>query len=607
MPGAPGGCALHVPMMQRGRAAAGALLAIMLATHSADAVGQVVSSTPPTREEIDRVPVRPLADRAARLDIEGGVPAAPCALSDPRFADVRIRLDGVQFQGLGTVDPVIVESASAGLIGSEQPVSALCAIRDRAAALLNAAGYLAAVEIPEQNLAGGRAVFRVVLGRLTAVRVRGDAGPSEKLIAGYLRRLTEDDVFNRNAAERYLLLAGDLPGYDVRLSLRSAGTEPGALIGEVAVIRAPATTLIANVQNYGSRALGRFGGLLSGEIYGLTGLGDRTTISAFSTLDFAEQQTLSLGHDFRVGSEGLAISAQITGSWGNPSVGVAGVDIESTTLFATVQASYPFIRARSASLRGAIGFDLVDQDVEFNDMALTRDHARVLFGRLSFDAVDPASIAFRGGYSPAVPRWAGRGFVELRQGVDVLGASRDCRRDPAACLLPGVTPSSRLLADPTGTLIRAGGAAEVRPTPSFAIAVEGRAQYSGNALLAFEEFSAGNFTIGRGYDPGALLGDSGIGGSIELRFGALAPATRDDLAVQPYVFFDVARIWNEDPTFGRRGLSSAGGGVRALWGDRVQADVSLAIPLHRAGLQTERGDPRLLFSLTTKLLPWSFQ
>ena len=50
----------------------------------------------------------------------------------------------------------------------------------------------------------------MVFGRLTAVRVRGDAGPSEKIVAGYLEKLTTQDVFNTNLAERYLLLADDL-------------------------------------------------------------------------------------------------------------------------------------------------------------------------------------------------------------------------------------------------------------------------------------------------------------------------------------------------------------------------------------------------------------
>ena len=57
---------------------------------------------------------------------------------------------------------------------------------------------------------------------------------------------------------------------------------------------------------------------------------------------------------------------------------------------------------------------------------------------------------------------------------------------------------------------------------------------------------------------------------------------------------------------GRQRLASVGGGVRGTYGDRAQLDVLLAVPLNRAGLQTERADPRILVSLTTKLWPWSF-
>src|SRR3546814_4958841 len=76
-----------------------------------------------------------------------------------------------------------------------------------------------------------------------------------------------------------------------------------------------------NVQNFGSKDLGRWGGLLRGQFYGLTGLGDRTTIAVFSTADFEEQQTLQLGHDFRLGSEGLTLSGQFTYSWADPDLG----------------------------------------------------------------------------------------------------------------------------------------------------------------------------------------------------------------------------------------------------------------------------------------------
>ena len=75
------------------------------------------------------------------------------------------------------------------------------------------------------------------MAHLTEVRVRGDATGAESVIAGYLNQLTKQPVFNRYDAERYLLLASDLPGYTVRLTLRPAGTVAGDVVGDVTVQR----------------------------------------------------------------------------------------------------------------------------------------------------------------------------------------------------------------------------------------------------------------------------------------------------------------------------------------------------------------------------------
>ena len=113
-------------------------------------------------------------------------------------------------------------------------------------------------------------------------------------------------MFNRYEAERYLLLASDLPGYTVRLTLRPAGTAPGDVIGDVTVQRLPAYADFI-VQNGGSKALGRWGGLLRGAVFGLTGLGDRTSLSLFSTADFQEQQTIQLAPRHAARPEGLSL------------------------------------------------------------------------------------------------------------------------------------------------------------------------------------------------------------------------------------------------------------------------------------------------------------
>ena len=591
------------------RAMARALVSgLALVGASQAALAQQVQVTPPNRSDLIP-PEQRRDDRAVTLTVDGDFERPPCALDRPEFADIRFTVKGAQFNGLERVPGLSLDPAYAGYVGRELPVSVLCDIRAEANAMLRRQGYLATVEIPEQSLSDGIPDFTVIFGKLTAVRVRGEAGPSEKIVAGYLEKLTQQDVFNTNTAERYLLLADDLPGMDVRLSLRpAAGGAPGDLVGEVAVLRQRAS-LDFNVQNFGSRALGRLGGVLRGEVYDLTGLGDRTSVALFSTLDFEEQQTVQIGHDFRVGSEGLRFGGQFTYSTANPSTALAGFDVEAETIFASVFASYPIKRTRRHSIFADVGFDYADQEVDLNNFGLTDDRVRMVYARVAGEWTDQQSILRAGGYSPFEPKLQLRYAVEARQGIDVFDTSPDCRANLLGCLVNGMVPPSRIEADPTPFLVRINAGIEYRPVPVLAFVIDTQAQVTNDPLPAFEEIAAGSFSTGRGYDPGAVLGDSGILSAFEARYGSLVPKDADGFAFQPYIFTDVAFAWNEDPS--RRAgnpdrLWSAGGGLRASWGSRLQGDAFIAVPLERPDLAATRGDVRFMFTLTARLFPWRF-
>jgi hemolysin activation/secretion protein len=557
---------------------------------------------------VERTAPREALRSQPRLTVEDSVERSPCLLDNPSYRDIRFVVRSVMFDDLRELPATALRSSYEEYIGTEQPVAVICEIRDRAATILRRAGYVAAVEVPEQRIADGEVRFQVLMAKLVGVRVRGNAAGAERMIAGYLERLTKEEVFNRNTAERYLLLAGDLPGYDVRLSLRSANAGRGEVIGEVAVVKTPGRVDF-NVQNFGSKDLGRWGGLLRGELYGLTGLGDRTSVAVFSTADFQEQQTLQLGHDFRLGSEGLILSGQLTHAWAEPDLGDPNFKVKARTLLATAEASYPLLRSQVETARAVLGLDFVNQRVNFNGIPLTRDRLRVAFLRLDLDAADPASIRGSSAFSAAEPRWRVGGSVQVRQGLDILNASEGCGPALVRCNAPTAVPPSRLEGDPTGTVFRFQGFGEYRVVPNITFALGLRAQYTRDALLSFEEFSVGNYTVGRGYDPGSLLGDKGFGVQAELRFGSILPKALDAFAFQPYLFADAAAVGNQDrlsEVVGRQRVVSVGGGVRGTYGDRAQLDVLLAAPINRTGLQTERADPRILVSITTKLWPWSF-
>jgi len=547
---------------------------------------------PPTREEVEPpAPPQPLP--SPRLSVEGDIERSPCPLADPAYANIPITLSAVTFNNLGPVDPAELASSYAPYLGTQQPISVLCDIRDAAATVLRRKGYLAAVQVPTQQIDGGAVRLEVLYARVTAIRVRGDAGRGERMVARYLERLTEDAVFNQRTAERYLLLARDLPGYDVRLTLVPAGAGPGELIGDVTVRRTPYAVDL-NLQNLAARDAGPFGAQLRGQLFGLTGLGDRTYVSAYSTLDFSEQQIVQVGHEMRLGAEGLTLSGRFTYAWTEPPIGGFGVThLNATTLIASGEARYPVIRRQAVSLWAAAGFDYVNQDIDFIG-PLSRDRLRVGYAELSGEAIDLGH--------GAKPRWRTTGSVSLRQGLDIFGASAPCR---VTCGLVRV-PTSRADGDPTSTAIRAEFSFEASLSNTISVFMRTRGQLAFDPLLSFEEYSGGNYTIGRGYDPGSIVGDDGIGYQAELRGPRLSPFQKIDVQVQPFVFADLAWAW-DDARFGREDpqwLASVGAGLRGRLGDRFQLDLSFAVPTRRAGFLTETPDPRLLFSLTTLLLPW---
>jgi hemolysin activation/secretion protein len=558
---------------------------------------------PPTREEVTRPVAPPLPPAPPKLEVEGGVERAPCALDGSEYRSIHFIFRGAEFDGLRGLTAQQLTSAYAPFVGHDVPISVVCEIRDRAGTILRNAGYIAAVQVPEQKIAGGIVRFQVLMAHLTQVRVRGDASGAERIIAGYLNQLTRQPVFNRYEAERYLLLASDLPGYTVRLTLRPAGTAPGDVIGDVVVQRTPAYVDF-NVQNGGSHELGPWGGLLRAQVFGLTGLGDRTTLSLFSTADFHEQQTIQLAHDFRIGPQGLIISDAFTYAWARPSVPDAHV--LAHTLLNTFEVGYPLLRSQAETIRTSAGMDLVDQDVRLNGIGLSRDRLRVAFLRLGADAVATDFTDIR--YSAAEPPWRLGTYLELRQGVHALGAT-ECGPNSADCLGAGQVPPSRLDGRSNATVFRYSAIGEYRPIPYLIFALGARAQYAWKPLLSFEQFAAGNYTVGRGYDPGTLLGDMGFGTQAEVRLGSLVPTSARKPALEGYTFWDHAMVrdrGNLVTVTGPDHLDSVGGGARVNF-NRFALDAAFAVPLTRVGLNRKRPGPRFLISLTTRLFPWSYQ
>jgi len=572
---------------------------MLLAVLSTPAAAQVGTTGAPTREEIDPSR-RPQPERQSRLQVDGDIERSPCALSDPAYANIKLPLKQVQFNNLGPVPAGELDRYWKPLAGQDQPIAVLCEIRDAVATHLRRQGYLAAVQVPAQRIEGGTVQFEVLYARLTAIRVRGDAGRNEAQVARYLNKLITGGVFNRIAAERYLLLARDLPGMDVRLSLKPAGSAPGDMVGEVSVRR---RTLEADlvINNLAPSQTGPWGGQARLQLHGLTGLGDHSFISYYATADVREQQVLQAGHDFAIGGEGLRLGGRLTHAVTKPTLGATVPPVDARVFFANLELSYPLRRSQASSLTARSGLDIVNQRVNFNAAPLSRDRLRVAYMRLDGEWAD---IAGRGPGGTSAWRLAAN--LELRQGLDIMGASPDCLDQPLVCAGPGVVPPSLVGASPTATNLRFTAVAEARLSAALTAAFQPRAQWASGGLFGFERFALGNYTVGRGFDPGVLTGDDGAGFSLELRHDPLILSNAAKLSLQPYVFGDAGWAWSRGQGPGLPNpvsLVSAGGGARIGAWDRARLDLSAAVALKDAG-PVSAGDVRLLLTFTTRILPW---
>jgi hemolysin activation/secretion protein len=560
---------------------------------------QVGVTGAPTREEIDPSR-RPQASQPSRLFVDGDIERSPCALSDPAYADIKLTLAQAQFNNLGPVPAAALEQYWKPLVGRQLPVSVLCEIRDAVATDLRRRGYVAAVQVPAQRIEGGVVRFEVLYARLTAIRVRGDAGRNEGQIARYLNKLVTGEVFNRVEAERYLLLARDLPGMDVRLSLKPAGSGVGEMVGEVSVRRRPVEADLV-ISNLAPSQTGPFGGQARLQFHGLTGLGDHSFVSYYATSDFSEQHVLQAGHDFAIGGEGLRLGGRVTHAWTEPALGPTVPPVDARVLFANLELSYPIKRTQAATLFARSGLDFVNQRVNFNLQPLSMDRLRVAFFRLDGEWTD-----VRGRGPGGSSAWRVAAGLEVRQGVDIFQASPDCTKNLRLCAGAGVVPPSLITGSPTATVVRFTAHAEARLSKALTLSVQPRAQWASMGLFGFERFALGNYTVGRGYDPGVLTGDDGAAATAELRHDPLVLSNAMKMSLQPYVFADAGWAWSRGlgPTLANPvSLVSAGGGARIGMWDRARLDLGAAVALKSAG-PVQAGDVRLLLTFTTRILPW---
>jgi hemolysin activation/secretion protein len=581
-------------------------LAIACAVWSAASLtsAQTPPPTSPPRSEATREALNPLSrteppTRRGGGDLFSGPLPERCPLPDmsSTYALQDVRIDGAA--GLGDAEG---KSLWADLANRPITTAGICEIRDRVAARLFRKGILARVLIPEQR-ADGVVRLTVVEAEIAAVRFHGDIGPARARVEAILEHLRGLKPFRLDTAQRYLLLANDVPGVVAvaRFSHSEApGASSGALDLDIDLSRTPFDVLV-ETQNANADDYGPWTGVARLDVDGLTRLGDRTSLVVDTTLGDASQTVLQAIESARVGAQGVFVQASFAYGHTHPGGGLSSLALHGDSYVGTLEIDDPVIRLKRLDLTLAGGVDIVDQtNAVSGGGLLTSDALRVLWLRAIVGARRDFPESLFGGYLSG----AAHVTVDLRQGADALGASA-----PGAANLsrPHGRADAFVAREDSTFLLRFEPASW--PDAPLSLTAHTQAQWAGEPLLAYEEQAIGNLTIGRGYDPGAVSGDRVLAADIKAEAGPLPVASwlrsRAAFSLGPYAFYDIAYVETLGSGFPDATLRSTGGGLEILVPYRargragsIHADVAYAVPLDRVSpLAVAKPPSRLLFTL----------
>lgn len=503
-----------------------------------------------------------------------------------------VTLSKVKVDGATAVTPAEVAKVSAPYLGASRDLAVVCEVRDRVAALYIAKGFrLTRVDLPAQRISGGELHLQATEGFVSGIN--GDAlskmGPSAALARQYLSQAVGKRPTPWGDIERAVLLTRDIPGAEIGIRLHAVRGLTGGVELQSQADNRRRFDLSTGFQFLGSQELGRGTLYARADANSLTRYGDRTSVVVLGSTNLA-QKVVEFTESGDIGASGLRGEAEIDYSLSNPKGALSPLKISGDFLSIRTGLVYPFIRSQSLDIVGATHFEYIDQN---NDLGLFQS---VPGGgpTLFIDHLRIVTVQVETRWRPeTIPALAANLRVELRQGLQTLGASH---AGDANLSRDGVEDATVVRADGSVRWTFRGSA--VGAAAPW-IEVRGSGQWANNSLLAYEQFQIGNYTLGRGYEPGAASGDRAIGGQIEAAWPLAFHLTRRGalFRVEPYAFYDTAYLKSLGPAGFSTRILSAGAGARLQLPFGLFLDAAYANPLVKPLPGSTKPPDRLIFTL----------
>ena len=532
-------------------------------------VGRALEEQQPVRAEEVLAPLQEKKEAAAR-----GLP--------PEAQKITFQLNGVKLTGNHIYSTEQLRFIYEKDLGRTITIARLFEIVQAVTNYYRNNGYiLSRAILPPQHVKGGVVTIQIIEGYIGHVDVTGKPKGAKRMVKQFGCKMIECRPLQIKRLEKYMYLANEIPGTQVRAVLAPAQKNVGAADLSLVTENRPLTAYVS-YDNYGTRYIGpqQMTGNVGANSFLMSG--DNGQLSLSKTPKGAELTYLDSNYTIPVNAEGVRWMFGAMRVQTHPLFVLEPVDINGLNTNLYTMMYIPAIRDRSRSLTYRAGFNYLDSYVTTFNFKLYTDHLRSLDFGLTYTFADS---------------WYGSNFIsaDLRQGLPIWGYTSDTDILTAETSRPGGRGRYTKFATTLSRTQFIKG-----PWSIYGIF---QGQWAFMPLLAAEQFTFGGSVLGRGYDIAEIIGDRGAAASLELRYDYSMPKIKLN-SIQFYVYYDAGEMWNYMYVGGtplKQSGTSTGIGARFAFNKYISGNVMwtkvLTKQIAAEELIGEGRRPRVFFSI----------
>jgi hemolysin activation/secretion protein len=515
------------------------VLAALLAAFPLSALSQVVPDAGTILQQLKPVkPVPPSSTTpAAKLTIKPGNDASQ--LSSTPFSVQSLLIKGNTLFDTETLHALVAQAE-----GQTMPLNQLETEVGRIAAYYKSQGYpLVRVLIPVQTVRDGVVTVQVIEGRYGNVSLNNSSKVNNELLQASLAPLEAGKVVSQAELDTALLLLSDVPGVKVNGVLKPGQTLGATdLVVDTVEVGSPVSGNVV-LDNAGNRYTGRV--RVAGTVFVVNPLqhGDVLSVSALSSGD--KMNYGRLGYDTLVNGQGTHLGGSLSAlhySLGDP---LAALEAHGTAQVASVWAKHPLVRSQDVNLYGKVQLDRLELRDRVDAKIIRTDrHLDNVTASLEGDVRDKLLTG-------AITSWnlgATFGHVGFDDSMAQLADDKSTR-------------SAGRYTKWNANIARLQGLSQ-KDTLYLGVA----SQWADSNLDSSQKISVGGPYTVRAYEVGAVSGDNGYTGTVELRHDLEASG---DNRWQAIAFIDSAHVQINQNVWagvtGANGVTLSGAGLGINW------------------------------------------